>query len=76
MQAHTPCKFKNRITLFKTSTLSDKVEWPSDYGWTCFSQTGVDIIPVSGEHLTLFDPVHIPPLAEALTRSLNHSPPH
>lgn len=76
MQAHTPCKFKNRITLFKTSTLSDKVEWPSDYGWTCFSQTGVDIVPVSGEHLTLFDPDHIPPLAEALTRSLNHSPPH
>ncbi len=74
MSASQPGPYQGRITLFKTSTISDKVECPPDYGWACIAQEGLDIVPVSGEHLTLFAPENITVLAEALTASLNHSP--
>jgi len=70
MKAYQPAVFKGRITLFKTSAVSDKVERPADYGWACQAGAGLDIISVSGEHLTLFAPENIASLAEALTQSL------
>jgi len=71
MQAYQPRPFKGRITLFKTSHVDDKVEWPSDYGWSGVAMSGLDIIPVTGHHLELFDPEHIETLAAALNRSLD-----
>ena len=70
MQAYRPKPYKGRITLFKTSALSDKVERPVDYGWACLAGGGLAIVSVAGEHLTLFAPENIPTLAQALTDSL------
>lgn len=67
MQAYKPRPFKGRITLFKAMTLSDKVEWPSDYGWTPYTAGGLEIVPVPGQHLTLFDPGNVGELAKALS---------
>lgn len=75
MQAYQPAPFNGRITLFKTSAISDKVERPADYGWACLAGEGLDIIPVSGEHLTLFAPENITPLARILGESLKGSSP-
>ncbi len=75
MSASQPGLYRGRITLFKTSASSDKVERSPDYGWACIAQEGLDIVSVSGEHLTLFAPENITVLAEALSASLNHSPP-
>ncbi|MEO5913268.1 MAG: amino acid adenylation domain-containing protein [Luteolibacter sp.] len=73
MQAYRPGAFKGRITLFKTSTISDKVERPADYGWGPLATGGLDIASVSGEHLTLFEPENISSLGEALVSALAQS---
>jgi aspartate racemase len=73
MQAYRPQACQGRITLFKTSTISDKVERPADYGWACLAGGGLDIVLVPGEHLTLFAPENIATLAQALTDSLLRS---
>lgn len=75
MQAYRPGPFKGRITLFKTSAISDKVERPSDYGWASVALGGLDIISVSGEHLTLFAPENVSRLAELLAESIEASRP-
>lgn len=73
MQAYQPRPFPGRVTLFKTSAASDKVERPADYGWACIAGAGLDIVSVSGEHLTLFAPENITTLAQALAASLQRS---
>ena len=75
MQAYRPRPFNGRITLFKAMTASDKVEWPEDYGWSALAGAGLDIIPVPGQHLTLFDPGNVESLAAALTRRLKEHGP-
>jgi thioesterase domain-containing protein len=71
MQDYRPRPFAGRITLFKAMTASDKVEWPDDYGWTELAQGGLDIIPVPGQHLTLFDEGNVESLAAALADRLH-----
>lgn len=70
MQAYRPPAYQGRITLFKTSMLSDKVERPDDYGWARLAGGGLNIVPIAGEHLTLFAPENIATLARALTDAL------
>ncbi len=74
MQAYRPRPFQGRITLFKTTHVNDKVEYPGDYGWSEVALSGLDIIPVSGHHLTLFAPENVEKLATALGHSLSRSP--
>ena len=73
MQAYRPQTYPGRLTLFRTSTISDKVERPADYGWACLAGGGLDVVLLSGEHLTLFAPENIASLAQALTDSLLES---
>lgn len=73
MQAYRPPPYQGRITLFKTSMISDKVERPDDYGWACLAGGGLNIVFISGEHLTLFEPQNVARLAHALTESLLQS---
>ena len=73
MKAYRPRPFKGRVTLFKSSHVNDKFERPADYGWSEIAVSGLDIIPVSGHHLDLFNPDNIGTLAEALTNSLARS---
>jgi thioesterase domain-containing protein len=70
MESYKPRNFKGRITLFKAAVMSDKEERPTDYGWASHAEKGVDIIPVSGEHLTLFATENVHILSQALTESL------
>lgn len=70
MQAYRPGAYQGRITLFKPSAISDKVERAADYGWAGLAGGGLDIVLVSGEHLTLFAPENIATLAQALTDAL------
>ena len=70
MQAYQPKSFKGRITLFKTSSVSDKFERPVDYGWANLALDGLEIVSVQGEHLTIFAPENITHLAKTLTSSL------
>lgn len=74
MQEYQPRPFSGRVTLFKASAASDKVERPADYGWAGVAEAGLDIVAVSGEHLTLFEPENITTLARALAASLQRSP--
>ena len=71
MQAYKPRPYGGRITLFKAMTASDKVEWPEDYGWTEFAGAGLEIVPVPGRHLTLFDDENVGSLARALASKLD-----
>lgn len=70
MQAYRPRPFNGRITLFKTSHLSDKIERPADYGWAGVALSGLDIVAVSGHHLALFAPENIDSLSDSLLGSL------
>ncbi len=70
MQAYRPRPFPGEIILFKAMTASDKVEWPEDYGWTPFAGRGLKIVPVPGQHLTLFDDGNVESLAAALADRL------
>jgi thioesterase domain-containing protein len=65
MQAYKPRPYGGRITLFKAMTASDKVEWPEDYGWRDYAKGGLEIVPVPGGHLTLFDPENVGALSKA-----------
>jgi amino acid adenylation domain-containing protein len=71
MQAYKPRPFAGKITLFKTTHISDKYERRDDYGWTNVAGSGLDIIPVEGEHLALFASENVGNLAKVLTRTLN-----
>lgn len=73
MSDYRPRSFAGRITLFKTSHANDKVERPADYGWAPVAKSGLDIISVTGHHLSLFAPEHIGTLASALTQALGRS---
>jgi len=70
MQAFVPKTFQGRTTLFKTSQVNDKLECRADYGWADFSKGGLEVLSVSGEHLTLFADENIQTLASGLTRAL------
>ncbi|TAE74611.1 MAG: non-ribosomal peptide synthetase [Verrucomicrobia bacterium] len=69
-QQYHPRPFAGKITLFKAMTANDKIAWPKDYGWTELAKGGLDIIPVPGQHLSIFDEAHIQELATALSTSL------
>jgi thioesterase domain-containing protein len=71
MQAYKPKPFAGRITLFKTTHVNDKYELPDDYGWRKVAVSGLDIIPVEGEHLALFSTENVGNLANVLKASLN-----
>jgi amino acid adenylation domain-containing protein len=73
MQAYRPQPYQGRITLFKASAINDKVERAADYGWAGLAGGGLDIVLLSGEHLTLFAPENIATLAQALTDALRPS---
>ena len=70
MQAYKPRPYGGRITLFKAMSASDKVEWPEDYGWREYATGGLEIVPVPGGHLTLFDPENVGALSKALAAKL------
>ncbi|WP_193212027.1 non-ribosomal peptide synthetase [Luteolibacter marinus] len=71
MEAYHPHPFPGAITLFKAQTPSDKVEWPDDYGWSELAGRGLEIIPVPGQHLTLFDEENVEALSAALASALH-----
>ncbi len=73
MQAYQPARFPGRITLFKAKSASDKVELPEDYGWSALAAKGLEIIPVSGSHLVLFEPENVESLAASLHLALSRS---
>jgi thioesterase domain-containing protein len=73
MRAYQPGSFSGRITLFKASSINDKVERPADYGWACLAGAGLDIVSVTGDHLSLFAPENISTLASGLSHSLSAS---
>ncbi|MES2475359.1 MAG: amino acid adenylation domain-containing protein [Verrucomicrobiota bacterium] len=70
MLAYVPGPLKARVTLFKSTTESDKVLRRADYGWGDLAEDGLDLVNVPGEHLTLFAPEHVDHLATALTAAL------
>ncbi len=70
MQAYKPRRFHGKLTLFKAISLSDKVQWPEDYGWREYAGGGLEIVPVPGGHLTLFNSENVSALAAALAAKL------
>ncbi|HVJ45353.1 MAG TPA: amino acid adenylation domain-containing protein [Luteolibacter sp.] len=70
MQAYKPLPFPGKITLFKAKEQNDNIEWPEDYGWKDLGSGGFEIVPVSGKHLTLFEPENVDHLVEAITPAL------
>lgn len=74
MQAYEPRLFTGRLTLFKATTVSDKVAHSDDYGWGRVAGGGLDVIPVPGQHLTLFEDENVGDLARALASALGALP--
>lgn len=70
MKAYRPRQFPGRVTLFKAITTSDKIQWPDDFGWGPFASKGLEIIPVPGRHLTLFEEPNLETLASTLESAL------
>ncbi len=71
MQAYQPRPFSGKISLFKAKEQGDNIEWPEDYGWRDHALGGFEIIPVSGKHLTLFDPENVHHLAGTLAQRIS-----
>jgi amino acid adenylation domain-containing protein len=57
-------------TLFKSTAVDDKFEFPSDYGWS-EALGRLEIVPVPGRHLTLFSPEHVATLAAEVLKRLS-----
>lgn len=75
MQAYRPRHFNGKISLFKSTHVSDKFDRLADYGWRSVAGGGLEILPVGGEHLELFDAEHVAELADSLARALANSTP-
>lgn len=73
MAAFIPKVFQGRITLFKASLVNDKLECRADYGWAEFAKGGLEVVPVTGEHLTLFADENIQILANGLSKAIAKS---
>jgi thioesterase domain-containing protein len=69
MDAYRPAPLDVPLVLFKRSTVDDKFELPADYGWGGLC-SGLEIVEVPGEHLTLFSPENAPRLARELEARL------
>ncbi len=75
MQAYKPRRFAGRITLFKTTHISDKYERLEDYGWSAVAGAGLEVVPVGGEHLALFAAENVENLAKMLSGALHSARP-
>jgi thioesterase domain-containing protein len=71
MKAYRPLPYAGTLTLFRASEVSDKFEFPEDYGWRGLPAE-LRVVEVAGEHLTIFEDAHIEPLAREFAR---HLPP-
>jgi len=69
MMVYQPSPLDCHITLFKSEATDDKFDVPDDYGWRNLVKS-IDIVEVSGKHLTMFSPRHVGALATEIARRL------
>jgi aspartate racemase len=68
---YTPGIFPGRLTLFRACEVPEVFDFGDPYlGWGGRAAGGVDVRPVHGNHLTLFEEPHVRELARALKASL------
>ncbi|MFT5169342.1 MAG: amino acid adenylation domain-containing protein, partial [Saprospiraceae bacterium] len=63
--------YSGKIHLFRANSKRFYVDDFEYLGWRSFAQGGVEIHPVPGDHLTLFDPPHGQEFARILQKCLN-----
>jgi thioesterase domain-containing protein len=64
-EKYRPRAYPGRIVLF-CPTASDGYEYSYDRGWNEVAQDGLEIHNIAGKHGTIFDPHHMPAVAEKL----------
>ena len=74
MLAYEPADYAGRVVLFKAMEESDKYDLPSDYHWSRRARA-LEIHPVPGRHLTLFDKNNVGELARILRCCLRSTQP-
>jgi amino acid adenylation domain-containing protein len=62
---YLPRAYRGRIILFRAPAPEDDPS-ADDRGWAKFAEGGVEIHDIRGEHLTVFEPQHVPTLAKKL----------
>ncbi|MFN0127474.1 MAG: amino acid adenylation domain-containing protein [Verrucomicrobiales bacterium] len=76
MEAYLPPPTDDGITLFRCRDLNDKFEHSPALGWEGVVRGHLDVIPVTGTHLELFQEPHVTLLAQRLAACLRprHEP--
>jgi thioesterase domain-containing protein len=74
MLAYEPADYAGRVVLFKAIEESDKYDLPWDYHWSRRARA-LEIHPVPGRHLTLFDKNNVGELARVLRCCLQSTSP-
>lgn len=64
-----------RITFFPSEVLTSHEAYGQDstLGWGRLSRSGVDVHPMTGNHVTMLRPPHVEPLARQLLKSIERS---
>lgn len=72
MTAYVPEPMTEGLTLFRCRDLNDKFEHTPALGWEAVVSGNLDVIPITGTHLQLFDDPHVSLLAERLAACVRH----
>lgn len=74
MASYVPPPTDQGLTLFRCRGLNDKFEHTPALGWEEVVRTGLEVIPVTGTHLKLFEEPHVTLLADRLASCLGRPP--
>jgi thioesterase domain-containing protein len=74
MEVYVPPPTDDGLTLFRCRDLNDKFEHTPALGWEGVVRGELEVIPVTGTHLKLFDEPHVALLAERLAGCLGRPP--
>jgi aspartate racemase len=74
MATYVPSPTTDGLTLFRCRGLNDKFEHTPALGWETVVADDLEVIPITGTHLQLFDEPHVSLLAERLAACLRRRP--
>jgi len=71
MQDYTPRVYDGDLILFTAEDQGDEAIYPAHLGWQGYLKGNLKLVPIPGQHLTIFDQPHVATLARELDTFLH-----
>ena len=73
MRRYTPKAYDGNVVLFTAEDQGDGVIYPPHLGWEGYVHGELEVLPIPGEHITIFEEPHVRTLSQKLKNALtNH----